>query len=375
MDSVSQYRPHPKAAFEGYYSNFQLSDGSRIILIICTVRKANERPHMVSFTYCPSGYKSRHDVLQKEIWADSLEMSDQHSQNGDFSVDTPSGSLKFNRQFTEFQIDSDRLHFQARVDNSKRLEWLPGRHDTPEGVLALLPLPLHWQVYSLSSPAKLSWKLESRSEDGDIGGGQDQIAHVHLEKNWAISFPSAHTWIQARDTSKDGKLTSGVNVAGGHILGLHAYLMTYHSTNPVYSTSTRPPFSMLLFPFLLPTVINPTSLTTAEVIMYKSRTVHLEFLTSLFPLRKISIQASADPASFFPLHAPFPEGHRANFLVQSMRANITVKIFEIEEKFGFSMPFLTNKRLSFGTRWHCVHEDVFDNGGLEFGGEWYGDRG
>lgn len=75
------------------------------------------------------------------------------------------------------------------------------------------------------------------------------------------------------------------------------------------------------------------------------------------------------------MSAPFPEGHRPNSLVESMSATVIVRIFEVAETFGMNVPFVQSKRLSFGTHWNCVHEDVFENAGLEFGGEWYGDRG
>ena len=58
-----------------------------------------------------------------------------------------------------------------------------------------------------------------------------------------------------------------------------------------------------------------------------------------------------------------------------MRATVIVRVYELAERFGLTLPLLVDKRMSFGTHWNCVHEDVFEDGGLEFGGEWYGDRG
>ncbi|KAJ9659933.1 hypothetical protein H2198_002823 [Neophaeococcomyces mojaviensis] len=362
MDSVAQYKPHLQAAFEGYYSNFQLSDGGRIILIICTVRGAKTRPHMISFTYCPSTYKTKQDIYQKEIWVNRLDMI--NDSDFGFTLDFPDGRLTFSKTHTDYYINHTDLEFHARVANQERLTWLPGERESPEGVLALLPLPLHWQVYSLASPAELSWNI--KDSPVHTGSKHDAQAHVHQEKNWATSFPSAHIWVQARNSSS----TSGINIAGGSILGLHSYLMTYHSTKPIYSTATRPPLSTLL---PLPNLLNPTYLTTVTSISYPTRTVHLDFLTSL--RRKIVIDVTADSESFFPLSAPFSEGHRENFLVQSMRARAMVRVFEIEEMIGFTVPFVKGWRLSFGTHWKCVHEDVFEDAGLEFGGEWYGDRG
>jgi hypothetical protein len=45
-------------------------------------------------------------------------------------------------------------------------------------------------------------------------------ASVHQEKNWASSFPAAHTWVQAHSP----KTNTTINLAGGKILGMTAYL-------------------------------------------------------------------------------------------------------------------------------------------------------
>ena len=317
---------------------------------------------MISFTYCPSTYKRRQDIYQKEIWVDRLDMVNENDSR--FVLDFPVGRFEFNKTYTEYAINHSSLDFHAQVTNEGRVPWLGGKQDTPEGALGLLPLPLHWQVYSLASPTDIAWEI--KDDPVFAGSKKDSEALAHQEKNWATSFPSAHIWIQARNSSRN----SGINVAGGRILGLCSYLTTYHSTNPTYSTTTRPPLSTLLS---LPSILNPTAITTTTSISYPRKSVHLNFLTSL--RSKITIDVNADPESFFPLSAPFPEGHRPNFLVQSMRAKVVVRVFEIEEIVGFNMPFVKDWRLSFGTHWKCVHEDVFEDAGLEFGGEWYGDRG
>lgn len=70
---------------------------------------------------------------------------------------------------------------------------------------------------------------------------------------------------------------------------------------------------------------------------------------------KITVKASAPVGSFFSLSSPFAEGFRENFLGQSFKATIGVKVF----KSGWFGP------------WRLVREDRFENGSLEFGGGYY----
>ena len=68
---MQHFAPHSGSQFEGYYSKFDLPSGAKLALIVCTVPKAKDKPHMVSFTYVP------HDTskyFQKEVWADELHM-------------------------------------------------------------------------------------------------------------------------------------------------------------------------------------------------------------------------------------------------------------------------------------------------------------
>lgn len=71
--------------------------------------------------------------------------------------------------------------------------------------------------------------------------------------------------------------------------------------------------------------------------------------------QKIEVHAHAPKGSFWPLSAPFPEGHRANFLNESFQTTIEIKIYQS----GWIGP------------WRLVREDTFENGSLEFGGAFY----
>ena len=52
-------------------------------------------------------------------------------------------------------------------------------------------IPCHWYVYSLGSTVEYSFsnpEKEIHSEGAAFG---------HIEKNWGLSFPAGHVWLQA----------------------------------------------------------------------------------------------------------------------------------------------------------------------------------
>lgn len=122
---------------------------------------------------------------------------------------------------------------------------------------------------------------------------------------------------------------------------MKAFLVGYRSND--LNLAFRPPFALRLLgvgPFMSYTVD------------WESRTFELSVQSFR---RKITIRATAPKGTFFSLAAPFAEGHRQNFLGQSMQARVEVKIYES----GWFGP------------WRVVREDVFEDGGLEFGGAYY----
>ena len=129
------------------------------------------------------------------------------------------------------------------------------------------------------------------------------------------------------------------------MLGLEAFLLGYRSND--LNIDFRPPFAVRLAglsPFM----------------SYKPDWDNRSFELSVQSFRqKITVKAKAPKGSFFPLSAPFPEGHRANFLNQSFQATFEVKIYES----GWFSP------------WELVREDTFEAASLEFGAGYYPPRG
>lgn len=358
---MNQFRPHdPSPTFEGYYSKFDLPSGAYIALVMCSVPKSNHQPHMVSFTYVPSDFPDT-PVFQREIFLDGIKMI--NTPTSPSNEDTSPTIIVLAPEVGQMTVTLDstttyKLHdpegtftFTATIYGPSRTPWLRQSPDsTPEGLLVHLPLPLHWHVHSLASDCAVSLNVPSKiyphiheSDQSD----SSVSAKVHQEKNWAHSFPASHIWIQCRNADTN----TGLNVAGGSIIGTDAYLVTYHARDPRNDISFAPPYSMT--PSLLPS-LSPTMSVSHS---WTNRSVDLCLLNLT---RKIEIHAHAPKGTFFGLSAPFKDGHRDNFLGQSFRTTVSVKVYKASH-------------LGFG-HWELVCEETFERASLEFGGDAYEDK-
>ena len=324
---MEHHRPHKNAAFEGYYSKFDLPSGAHLALVVCQVKAGNKRPNMVSFTYVPRGAGS---VYQKEVWPGFMEIVDDPDGPG-FRVNIPGmGYVKWNADSSvEYTLDHSDFFLHAKT--TSRTSWSDSTN-TPEGLLVHLPLPLHWHVQSLASNCEFNLKIDQYElPPADTSGH----AVVHDEKNWATSFPSAHMWLQARDGDR------GFCCAGGRILGVEAFLLGYRSKD--HKLDFRPPFATRL------AGISP-------FMSYETDWTERSFFLSVQSFRqKLIVHAKAPEGSFHQLSAPFPEGHRPNFLGQSFKASLKIQVFES----------------AWLSPWRLVLEDEFENASLEFGGGFY----
>ncbi|KAJ9630572.1 hypothetical protein H2203_001095 [Taxawa tesnikishii (nom. ined.)] len=288
---------------------------------------------MVSFTYVPKDSSpAEKTVYQKELFVDELKMvpttkySFEHRIPGVGYVRCGPDST------TEYSLDCPEFTFKGKT--TSRTPWSEDT-ECPESMLVHLPLPLHWHVQSLASKTDFSLKIPGYNLPAEDREG---VAKVHQEKNWAMSFPSAHIWIQSRDEDR------GLCIAGGQILGLEAYLLGYRAKDPRYSLDFRPPFAVKI-----PYLGSPTMSVSQS---WEDRSFHLSIQSWR---QKIVIKASAPKGTFFSLTSPFAEGHRENFLGQSFKATIKVQVYEA----GWFSP------------WELKHEDEFEDASLEFGGGYY----
>lgn len=323
--------PHKNSAFEGYYSKFDLPSGAHLALIVCKVKNAKVRPYKVSFTYVPQDVNK---VFQKELWPDNMEMNILSADNA-FEIRVPgTGFVRWNgNSITEYSIKNEAFSFEGKT--STRTPWSRSA-STPESLLVYLPLPLHWHVHSLGSECQFSLNIPGYTLPAADNTG---TAMVHQEKNWALSFPKAHVWVQARDGERS------FCCAGGQILGMEAFLLGYRSKK--YDIDFRPPFATRF-------------LGVGPFMAYSTDWNGRAFSLSVQSFRqKITVEASAPKGSFFSLSAPFEEGHLPNMLGQSFQATIKIKVFES----GWFSP------------WELVQEDTFESGSLEFGAGYYPPRG
>jgi len=381
---MDHFKPHPGSTFEGYFSKFTLSTGGTVILILCTVPQAEQRRHMLSFTYQPSNTSDASNAFQQEVWLDELDLIPNAADGVAFQIFCSNGYMRVSTDHrTEYKIEHESFTFHAVTDSLTQTPWTPDSAQpvAPEGLFVHLPFPMHWYVQSLSTECSVTFTIAEPAYLKNhaippIDLKPNLSATVHQEKNWATSFPPAHLWIQARNEST----RAGFCLAGGPILSTESYLLSYRSSDPRngYSFDLRPPLTTTLLPSILPASLNPSLLLSSREISYPTRSVTLSFLTSFIPpFRTITVSAFADKDSFFSLSAPFADGHRHNFCSQSARATVKVQILDLEERLGMwiYVPLVGWKRLGFGTHWKVVHEDVFERAGLEFGAEWYDDRG
>lgn len=333
---MEHYAPHPRAAFEGWYSKFRLPSGAHLALIICSVPNAKEHPpHMVSFTYYP---RTGSRIFQREHWVSDIQRITTDSGSKAFELRVP--GMGFMRcdgdSTTTYELKCDDWTLKAKTTG--RTPWDPTR-DTPEGWIVRLPLPLHWHVQSLASPCDFDLNIrpyELASED------QAGKALIHQEKNWANSFPSSHMWIQAHSPST----SSSICLAGGKILGMTAYLLGYRSAD--VNINFRPPLSL--------SVLGISPFMSVDV-DWENRA----FTASMSGLwRSIEVKASAPKdRGWFGLASPFADGHRSNFLTESFVAEVEVTVWE---------------RSWLGT-WCEVKKEHFQDASLEFGGEYFPERG
>ena len=331
---IKHFAPHPRSKFEGYYSKFTLPSGASLALIVCSVPQAETRPHMVSFTYVP------HDtsrIFQKELWVDNIARVTK--SNNAFELQVPGvGTVDVSSDSTTtYDLKHDSFAFKGTTRN--QIPWSSTK-STPEGLLVYLPLPLHWHVQSLASECDFSLKIPDYKSlpTADANG----TAIVHQEKNWAHSFPSAHVWIQAR------REDYGLCIAGGHILGMKAFLAGFRS--PARELDFRPPLALSVLG------ISPFMHFKVD---WDYRTV--EFSVTGWT-KKLTVTIMAPKGTFFGLSAPFYDGHRKNFLSQSFQASAFVQVWE--RKWW---------RLFGG--WSLSEAVKFEGASLEFGGDFYPDRG
>lgn len=366
------FSPHAGVSFEGNYNKFRLPSQASLILIISAVPAAartatnngqppsSKKAFMITIHYASPD--SKH-FWQRSYYPESFDIqvltdaSDTSKPTDGFRIKWDQGEFAWDSASADGEckdrvwwvLNTKEVRFEATtasggpISGGERRPWRP--HDirsTPAGPLVHLPLPIQWHVHSVDSQAEFQF------EQRDLAPGEFQLdpldgkgeARVHIEKNWAVSFPKAYIWVQARDHHD----ATGITIAGGHALpGIQAFLVGYHGSLVPF-LSFQPPTSCSVFG--LP-------LGQHSKIDFARRSVQLE-IRGWF--RRLTVDVRADADSFFDLAAPLKTGHEPGYCAQSFGA--TVKVEVAQRRWPWS-------------GWEVVEEKRFERGSLEFGGEYY----
>lgn len=355
------YSLHYGANFEGFYTKFVLPSGAIFIIVLCTIPHAPDpkRAHNLTITLVPRPGSST-PVWQREIFPDSIALTTDSTSRDSFSLEThlDDGEARLQATPTEINITillRDIIDFRSQTitASSTSVPWSP-RTPSPESWLRFLPLPLHWHVHTLSSPASFTLALPSYPLDARDAAG---AATAHAEKNWSTGFPRAHVWLCARRA--DG---AQLALAGGMTLGLHAFLAGIRVPARHLDRDFRPPFALgVPLPFLPTAITAPFLRFTPD---WPSRTFRI--MLRDFGV-KVEIDAAAGDADFFEFSAPTPRGFVPATMAETMRAKATLRVWERRgASFLWALvPFAGDRG------WTMVASEVFSDVALEFGGEYY----
>ncbi|XP_078000925.1 uncharacterized protein LOC144453489 [Glandiceps talaboti] len=175
-----------------------------------------------------------HSMQKIEVFPDKYNITrsvmgdKQVTKDPDFSspayfswVAEPFGYFNVTNDATVFDFTLPDVRFRAQI--GPPLPW--GENGLgPAGYLDVLPLPVHWYVYSLGSIGTYEWTNLTSSE---VIKGK---VIVHQEKNWGKGFPPSWIWSQAiNDTTNVafagsfGDLTFLSVTVPSHLIGYRNY--------------------------------------------------------------------------------------------------------------------------------------------------------
>ncbi|WWC66078.1 uncharacterized protein I303_108700 [Kwoniella dejecticola CBS 10117] len=329
---MSHYSPHLSATFEGYYNRFRLPSGASVCLIVSSVPGAKNRPYMISFTHVTADGRA---YWQKEYWSEKWDIRRNGGSRDGYLIEWDDGVFGLEDGKVHWKMKTKEVEFEAS-QAGRGVPWQPDDPaSTPAGILARFPLPIQWHIHTVDSDADFSLSMT----EVDLPQSDKQgIAKVHVEKNWAVSFPKSYVWMQARKGNK------GLCLAGGSLIsGVQAYLVGYQGQGDRF-VSFRPPTSTSILGLslgLYTNVISKKGIIDIDIVGWFSR---------------LKIHGQCDPSTFFSFAAPLADGHDPDYTVQSYASDITVEVYER------SWPW---------SDWIQVEKEDFTQGGMEFGGDAY----
>ena len=298
---------------------------------------------MVSFTYYPA---SGHPIFQRDHFVKNISAIVKDAKTKAFEVQIPGmGTMRTDANGqTSYKLASADGSWSLEALCNDYTAWSP-RKNSPEGWLIHLPLPLHWHVHSLCSPATFTLDIPALGDAFPSADGESS-ATIHQEKNWAHSFPDAHMWMQAWDNEHK----RGICLAGGKILYNTAYMIGYRS--PSLDLDFVPQFSLSYLNLFSPFMSVKQDWGNRTFSIWVSNYLYMMELKATAPEDK----------GWFGLPAPFADGHRLNYCKENFMATVEAKIWKRQGWWPWSA-------------WQEIRTERWEGASLEFGGEYYPERG
>lgn len=213
-------RPYP--SFEGWF--FRIVDSSKgmSFAVIIATNYATWESH-ATIVFCtddgesPSidggkhgGRTHRVQGMSKDVRITSLSHLQDNNTNSSeplgFEWEAPElGKVIVKSNETNIDICVMGYHLKARLIS--KVHWDQSfSYKGPEGWARILPImPTHWHVYSVGSEA--SYEFNNNNEVSINSQGW-----AHEEKNWGVTFPAGHVWLQAISDDNTAQLV----FAGGY---------------------------------------------------------------------------------------------------------------------------------------------------------------
>lgn len=205
----------------------------------------------------------------------------------------------------------------------------------PEGLLGLMPLPMHWYVYSLGSVAEYEYETLTGDHIGVLIEG---MGYAHQEKNWGTAFPRAWMWLEGIRPENQSHIVSGGGILSIGPMSFRPWILGYHSPSLSWDFN----FAKL------------GTIFEKEIDACKGY-FHLIART---PTRTLDITATGPKGSFASIGIPSTEGFVSNGAIESFSATIEVKAYRHGPLTGLFGPG------------RLVEKQVFTNAVLEFGAEY-----
>ncbi len=219
---VAPHNPHvpdgPGPWFEGWYTRVTDADNGRSVAVICASHLPKGQTYQPNATL--PGYLNvlisdgngtptrSYSVFPQQtirrMKGDFVRASSDFSAPADFEW-----SAEGFGTVTEDSLDvvlPGQIAVRIQTENRIPWNWLDPQAG-PEGFLAFLPFPLHWDVHSLGSDAQYEVTLYEDSAPPTVITGR---GYAHLEKNWQNEFPEGWVWAEGIAAGNQAQFAASV---------------------------------------------------------------------------------------------------------------------------------------------------------------------